>query len=398
MTFAVPVVSAQTYETAYDNDGMVTVNGERRFILGVYAQPKRGELYDSESVMRECASAGFNIAYVRGEDPTAIATAAVREGLMTWTNVGAPRSENEVPAFRRKVERTALLPGLAIVESVDEPAWTLLPPERRTPPEAVIRGYAIIRELAPNRLVYLNHAPTNLVSTLQQYNAGTDIVAVDMYPVIPPGLVLPKVMFEDGLQGDLNNPYISQVGEYVRKMRRVAGPNRPVFSVQQAFAWAMLQPEEIRDASKVLYPTHAQLRFMAYQAIIESANGIYYWGFHEMPWPSPHWDAVKSVVQELGAFEKVLTARTAGVSTEIQYHEVGHSVDDGLSMLIKDVDGARYVLTCNADRYPCRATLSGFGDWGRVSVLHESREIDLENGTLTDDWPAFGVHVYRFER
>ncbi len=399
LAFAVPCTHAQTYETAYDDDGMVTVNGERRFILGLYAYAKSTEAVDYQLAMRECATAGFNLAYVRSSQLFRTeAEAAVANGLMTWSNVGAPRSEEDVPGFRRAVQRAAALPGIAFVESVDEPAWTLRNAEHRMAPEAVIRGYGIVKELIPNRLVYLNHAPTNLVTTLQAYNAGTDIVAVDVYPVIPRGLVIPDVVFDDGLQGDLNNPYVSQVGEYVRKMRRVAGPNRPVFSVQQAFAWAMLQPEPIRDRRKILYPTHDEVRFMAYQAIIEGATGIMYWGVHEMPKPSKHWDTIKGVVRELADMDDVLSSRSVALTPDIIYHEVGHSVDDGLSVLFKDVGDVRYALVCNADRYPCKATLSGFGEWERVTVLHELRPLKLKQGTLTDDWAGFGVHVYRFER
>lgn len=389
---------AQSYETAYDNDGIITVNGERRFVLGAYDHIPRGADADYDAVMRECAEAGFNVVNVRGKKAALPAAAAAAHGLMTWANVGAPRSEDDLPKFQRAVQRAAGLPALAFVESVDEPAWTMRKPEDRIPPEALIRGYTIIKEWAPNCLVYTNHAPTNLVSTLQRYNAGTDIVAVDLYPVIPHGLALPGLTFEDGLQGDLNNPYISQVGEYVRKMRRVAGPGRPVFSVQQAFAWAMLLKEDERDEKLILYPTHEQSRFMAYQAIIEGASGILYWGSHTMPKPSPQWGDLKRVIRELADLEKVLSARTVRPGTEIQYHEVGHSVDDGVAVMIKDFGDVRYMLTCNADRYPCRATLSGFGDWSRGAVLHESRTVELDKGTLTDDWPAFGVHVYRLER
>ncbi len=388
---------AQPFEMAYDDDGVITVNGERRFILGAYAYSTDPE-ENADAIMGELADAGFNLVYVRGKFAQIPATAAAANGLMTWSNVGAPRTDRDIEKFRRAVVRAAALPGLAIVESVDEPAWALRKPAHRMPPEALIRGYAIIKELAPNRLVYTNHAPTNLVSTLQRYNAGTDIVAVDIYPVIPRGLILRGSLFDDGLQGDLNNPYISQVGEYVRKMRQVAGPGRPVFSVQQGFAWAMLQPEEVRDEDDVLYPTRAELRFMAYQAVIESATGILYWGLYAMPKPSEHWDDVKSVVRELADLESVLAARSVALTPDVEYHELGHSVDDGLSILIKDVGDARYVLTCNADRYPCRATISGLGDWSRISTVPETRVLDVQNGTLTDQWPGFGVHLFRLER
>ena len=196
------------------------------------------------------------------------------------------------------------------------------------PPEAVARAYAISKERLPNTIVYLNHASTNLVSTLRQYNAGTDIVAVDIYPVNPGVTGLDDVVHPDGLQGDLNNPYVSQVGEYVRKMRRVAGPNRPVFCVQQAFAWEQLKHPSQRRRAKVLYPTYEEVRFMAYQAIIESATGILYWGSHTLPKGAPLWPDIKRVVAELSSMEEVLVTTSTAVELPVVYHEVGYSVDD----------------------------------------------------------------------
>jgi hypothetical protein len=380
---------------------MVVVDGERRFVLGGYSVLRDAKAAEYEAAMQDCAKAGFNLVYVSGSKRREKAEAAVANGLMTWVSVGAPEDEYYfLYRFRERVRRIADTPGLAVVETVDEPAWTLRKPDHRVPPIEIIRAYSIIKEILPDRLVYTNHAPTNLVSTLQAFTPGTDIVAVDVYPVIPRGLVLPEVMFADGLQGDLNNPYISQIGEYVRKMRKVAGANKPVFSVQQAFAWANLLPEETRDPRWLLYPTHHQSRFMAYQAIIEGANGIMYWGAFATPKTSRFWEDLKRVVRELADLEPVLATPSVSLTPEIQYHEAGHSVDDGVAVLVKDIDeNTRYLITCNADRYACRATLSGFGAWDRVTVLNERpRPVTLENGTLTDVWVPFDVHVYRLER
>src|SRR5207253_6798906 len=98
-----------------------------------------------------------------------------------------------------------------------------------TPPERIIAVRKLIQSLDPNRLFYLNHSPTNLVSTLRRYNAGTDVVATDVYPVIPRGIRNQYALWPDGQQGDLLNESISQVGQYTEKMRQVAGPAKPVF-------------------------------------------------------------------------------------------------------------------------------------------------------------------------
>ena len=48
-------------------------------------------------------------------------------------------------------------------------------------------------------------------------------------------------LFDDGLQGDLLNPYISQVGNYVDKMLEVSEGKKPLFMVLQGFSWEMLK-------------------------------------------------------------------------------------------------------------------------------------------------------------
>jgi hypothetical protein len=205
-------------------------------------------------------------------------------------------------------------------------------------------------------------------------------------------------LFEDGYQGDLNNKTISQVGEYVDKMRRVTGPNRPLLMVLQAFAWEALRKEEERDESKVLYPNWEESRFMAFQALIKGANGVIYWGSHTMPQPSESWDGIKRVTREIADLAPVLVKPEAALMPTIEYHEIGHSVDDGVQLIAREDGDSLYVFSCNAYRYPCRATLGGFKDWKTCTVLNEDRTLPVADQGITDDWKAFDVHIYRFER
>jgi len=247
----------------------------------------------------------------------------------------------------------------------------------------------------------MNHAPTNLVSTLQRYNAGTDIVACDIYPVNPGGIQSMFALFPNGHQGDLNNTSISQIGDYVDKMRKVTGPDRPLLMVLQAFAWEKLVQEtevvEQRD-EKIQYPTYNETRFMAFQSLIKGANGIVYWGSDFTPQPSEAWDNIKRVTREVADLKDVLVAPDPGVKVEATYEEMGHSVDDGVQLIVRDFGGHRYVFTCNADGSKCKATLSGLGEWKKCVVLNEDREVPVNAGAITDEWRRFSVHVYRLEK
>jgi len=387
---------AGPFATAYEDDGMVTVNGQRTLIIGSY-HPAQGD-----RPYAELAEAGFNLVNAGSREAMDQAQAA---GLMAWAPVGTldpAKPEESRQALLDKVNAVKDHPALAILETVDEPAWTWMKAEARVPAEALVQAYPIIKGADPNHLLYTNHAPTNLVSTMRKYVPGTDIVACDIYPVNPGGLMHSYALFADGQQGDLNNEQISQVGEYTDKMREVAGPGRPLFMVLQGFAWEKLlegqNPTLVRE-EKILYPTHAQGRFMAFQALIHVANGIVYWGHSYTPQPSQAWTDLKRVVREVADLSPVLAERRAPVDVAAEYHEMGHSVDDGVQTLAKMHDGKLYVFTCNADKNPCKATLSGFGNWTTCRVLNEGdRTLPVENGTITDTWKRFDVHVYELSR
>lgn len=382
--------------TAFDTDGAITVDGKRTFILGSYMV---GNKYTAPkpapALYKELADAGFNLVQAAPADMDAAHAA----GLMTWTSAGVIDLKDEDASGRALVDRVNAVkshPSLAFLETVDEPAWTWMKPEPRISAEAFAKSYPIVKSADPHHLLYTNHAPTNLISTLTAYNAGTDIVAVDIYPVNPGNLKPQYALFEDGYQGDLNNIYISQVGEYCDKMRKVAGPHRPVFMVLQAFAWEMLTEEKDRDPAKVLYPTYEQSRFMAWQSIIHGANGILYWGSYYTPQPSDCWTGITRVTREIADLAGPVAERTAHVDIHITYHEIGRSVDDGIQWLAKEYGGKRYLFTCNADKHPCRATVITPGGWKRCTVLNEDRELPVSEAGITDDWPAFGVHLYEF--
>lgn len=387
-TPAAPIV------TGYDDDGMITANGKRTFIIGSYYAAKSDRPY------AELAEAGFNL--VRAGNTEAMDQAHA-SGLMTWTSVGTldlEKREESAKALVDKVNKIKGHPSLAFIETVDEPAWSYLKPETRVPWQAFAEAYPLIKETDPSHLLYMNHAPTNLVKTMKQYNAGTDVVACDIYPVNPGGIQT-YALFHDGHQGDLNNEQISQVGEYVDKMRLVTGPGRPLLMVLQAFAWENLVDEKDmreRREEKVLYPTYAQSRFMAFQALIKGANGIIYWGSHYTPQPSQAWDDIKRVVREVADLAAPLAAPASEVSVAIDYHEVGHSVDDGVQTLAKEHGAKLYLFTCNADKHFNNATLSGLEGWKTCKALGEDRDLPVENAAITDTWKRFGVHIYEFER
>jgi hypothetical protein len=284
-------------------------------------------------------------------------------------------------------------PALLWWETQDEPTFVWKKPlEIRTPPERIIATRRLVESLDPGRLFYLNHSPTHLVSTLQAYNAGTDIVATDVYPVIPRGIRGQYALWPDGQQGDLLNETISQVGQYTDKMRAVAGPGKPVFMVLQGFAWETIQKPP--DAKMVLYPTKEQSRFMAWQAVAHGANGILYWGLHLGPADNPAWEAVRATAAELKQWEAALAARPVGDSLRLEYFETGHSLDRGIAYTLRPLpDGGTLLVAVNEDKNPVEVSFGGLEKLGRCSVPAEGRAAERR-----ERFGPFTARVYRCSR
>ena len=375
----------------HDIDGMLLIDGKRTFVIGTYHLPK------SENPYRELKEAGFN--YLRVSAKKEQLDLALKNNLWTWISLGSINQEKideSSTRIKENVRKFKDHPALLCWETVDEPAFTWNSAELRLKPEPLIQTYNLIKEEDNEHLVYMNHAPVNLVSTMQKYNPGNDIVACDVYPVIPHGIRPSYAIFPDGLQGDLLNPYISQVGEYVDKMRRVAGSGKPLFMVLQGFSWEMLRKEKNRDPKMISYPTYEESRFMAYNAIIHGATGIVYWGTAYTPQPSPFWSDLKKVTRELGAMQNILATKSVNLDIEKSYYELGHSVDSGIEILVKNYKNKTYLLTANADKNPIKVIIKSLKKYNKGKVFTENRTIQIKDEEMTDTYKPFDVHIYEF--
>ena len=395
--FALPASPQESRVVSYDDDGMTTINGKRTLVIGSYT-PVRTETKTSHlALYREMAEAGWNVIGGSARD----LDDAQEAGLMMMLNGGLINPKDVKGSSRKLAERIARTknhPALFMYSAVDEPAWTWMKAEQRVKADLTIQSYEVMKKADPNHLVYMNHSPVNLVSTMREYNAACDIIAMDIYPVIPHGIRVQYALNDDGLQGDLNNPYLSQVGEYVDKMREVAGPNRPLLIVLQGFSWEMLRGGNDRKLNLRIYPTYGQSRFMAWQTLIRGANGIMYWGLSYSPKQVPFWTNLKQVVREVADLSGPLSERTSPIRVEPVYHELGHSVDDGIQLLVKEYEDKLYVFTCNADHWEVKATLTGLGEWNACTVLNEGRAPEMCEEGITDTWAPFDVHLYVFQK
>jgi hypothetical protein len=377
-----------------ERGGHLVLNGKRFFPIGLYAQPEGPDPY------RQMAQAGFNLVQASFDPKTYDAIAAA--GLYAWLPLGgyvdfSADKEARAARLRDAVAAVKDHPALLMYESVDEPAWTWKEPAKaRVPVENLVEGYRLVKQLDPNHPMTLNHAPQNTVPTLRRYNAACDTISVDIYPIIPPDITHLYALTDNGRHGDLANQTPSCVGEYVDKMRQVAGPDRPVWMVLQGFAWAALDPVA-RVQSSVVYPTYEQTRYRAWQSVIHGCNGIIYWGTYTLVQPSECWAGIVRTVRELADRHDALAADAVALPLEKDYDELGYSIDAGVETSVRDAGGYRYLLTANSAIDPAGVTfrgLQGIPD-GDMEVIGEGRTVAVKSGSFHDTYAGLGVHLYR---
>jgi hypothetical protein len=263
--------------------GSLVVNGQKLFPLGLSNPPPLGATAPGGGdAWAEIAGGGAN--FIRAgrsdwnlqqvdqqiaQERSRMDQAGTRQ-LLCWTRLGetagnlptTPNSTNE-QLLVRIVNGLEDHPALGAWKGVDEPANPNRPSE--VPPAGLIRAYNRLKQLDRDHPVVITQAPLAL-DDLVRYRPAFDITGADIYPVgYPPGA-----------HSDLPNNDISVVGDVTKKMVQAAG-TKPVWMTLQ-IAWSGILPRQQAPDLVPRFPTLLQERFMAYQAIINGARGLIFFG------------------------------------------------------------------------------------------------------------------------
>ncbi|MCK5862888.1 MAG: hypothetical protein KAH38_10405 [Candidatus Hydrogenedentes bacterium] len=446
-----PVIWAAA--VSIEDDGMVNVEGKRLFVLGLYENP------GDDIRLGEVAAAGFNLVYgsanaesinrlweqglyswvntgaaidfsdtpEQGKEKLGkmVAELAGLPGLLVWevpdealwnawyraelwrhsTELHQQRKlidaltdtalQEKINAMRLELEAAYGMAQEEIGEQIANAIWHELGKESPHPelnvsnaPEraaklgkGMIAGYAFLKDADPAHPIWMNHAPRNSIEQLAFFNRGADIVGCDIYPVL---------LGKTG-HSDLGNRTLACVGDYTRRMQ-AAAPEKPVWMVLQGFGWAALNR---KTEDEIRQPKPKESRFMAYDAIVNGARGILYWGTASIDKGTDFWMELCALITELNGMQSVLAAQDAALEVEVTLAETWGSLDRGVRVLPKQVGDRVYLIVVNEWCDPLHYTLSGLDSLNGISYRDTTTGVTafVEQGTLTLPIRKYGVHV-----
>lgn len=319
---------------SYDAAGRFLVNGEPFFPILLYGAPT------DEASLTKLRDFHFNVLTCRPQDcdglPARGFYGAVHvgkkfdqgtSGVLLTMGIDSPALYYKKDLLAQTAEAngkiTSLVPNRPIMNAIGY--W-------EDEPEGVFTGKL------PSRAVY-----EDLVAAL-------DISAPYLYPV----------------------PYqpVASVGEAVSRARLATKGSKPLLPILQLFAWKATDR----------YPTPAELRCMAFLALVEGAQGIGYYSYGSVTGKpkttiaeaQPElWKSVRNLNRELAVYGPRLLAGTA---TELKIEKLPDAIK---IKSIRDNDGHLTIL---------------------VNTSPESHDVALLSGSMLIKLPALGVEILKSTR
>jgi hypothetical protein len=381
---------------------IIVVNGKPAFPIGfMWAPPPESKTPTGRDAYEELKSNGIVwqlVGPTRSQTWDAEAESkldrtmelSAKAGLLTGISIYqlqtiGPNDQSKTKELRRVVEKYKRSPSLAFWKALDEPAWSRVPAD-------VVKRYAdTIREMDPDHLIWMVHAPRGTVASLRPYNAAADIIDTDVYPISYP----------PGVHSLGTNKDISMVGDYAKKLQQITEGKKPFFMTLQ-ICWSGVT----KPGRTLRMPTFPQERYMAYEAIIGGARGLVFYGGNvqqcqnardrSLGWNWTFYERVlKPVLDELNP-DAPLYPALVGLDASVN---VTVSAPNEIEYLVREAGGYLYLLASKRDGATINVRFSGLPATVRDGeVLYEApRRVAVSAGQLSDWFAPHDVHVYRFK-
>lgn len=427
---------------AFDDAGALVVDGQKKFPLNLTIVPEPdAKAPNGRPAYAEFADCG--VTFMRSGGPAwndetierekAMQAAAAASGLRCCPWLGwdlsnfDPGDKKQAAKLRKVIAAFKDSPGMGLWKGADEPDWGNSHNSGKSTPQQVAHVARMLHELDPDHPIWLVQAPRGTVASLKRYDAGWDVGGIDIYPVSYP----------PGVHSEEKNKELSMVGDFTRIMKQVAGEKPFWMTLQIAFSGVVKPGRTLR------FPTFPEQRFMAYEAIINGARGLTYFGgglpqtLNERDKPLgfnwTYFDRVmRPLFEEIGPKSPILPAllapdsnlklkvvaeappkravankedeqnRQAATPRQFVQDEVNADAS-ALEWLVREAGNDIYVLACKKEGPTIRVRFSGLpekfhGEGAGTVVFEEPRKVDAEHGSFADWFGPFEVHVYQFRR
>jgi hypothetical protein len=403
--------------------GCLVIDGAKVFPIGLSEPPSpNGQTRDGHNAWAEASDVGVNFlrsglrqwslpqldTQIAAE--RALMDAATSHGMFCWPRLGNAAS---LPTTANSVEEQILVrlanalkthAGMGAWKGADEPAWGGVPAAGLT------RARTKLRTVDAHPVVIIQ-APLQPVAKLTPYRPAFDITGADIYPVgYPPGA-----------HSDLPNKDISVVGDIAKKMVSAAG-TKPIWMTLQ-IAWSGATPNRQRPELVPRFPTLFEERFMAYQAIVNGARGLVFFGGQltqvmrprdaQLGWNWTFWEQVlRPLIIELTS-PSVLPALTAPPA---QARVTASAAD--IELTTRQTGTTLHIIAVRRGGATSRVTISGLPAKQGAAPLtagqvmfeytqdplpppiqpdkQQFRFVQVANGSFKDWFGPHDVHVYRF--
>jgi hypothetical protein len=399
--------AARPATTTFDRSRTIQFNGQPTFPIVLSPGPSPGSKTPwGTDGLAETTAAGVNVyrtgpggAWSADDISSALAwdraTAALH--AFTWPNLGgyslAQPGSPEDAGLAHVVDTLTNDPSgsaIAFWKGRDEPWWGDFLPSQlqfaycRVTSRGDSSWCGGELPLDPSQLWVTIEAPKGTAADLAPFSSVTDVHGVDIYPVT------------------LGQPFPSlhRVGKWTATLASVT-PLSPVWTTLQICASGSFD----KTTGEFIVPTYQQERYMAYDAILNGAKALTFFGGNnsscwsgddsQFGWNWSFWQSVlRPLVQQLSATSPLAPAlvngartpriTTGGTGTQVALRQ-GTSVDDLWLIAARNGVGSANV------------TFSGLPRWAhRGSVYTENRTVTTSKGTLRDHFAQWDVHVYHF--
>lgn len=409
---AVLAEAAGAATTTLDPHGTVLLDGQKVFPI-VLAKGPEPEMTTPEgrNGLDEVIEAGVNFfktgpptspAWDEADITDAIAynRAASLRGVYTWVNFATladvtpdtPIREARLREAIGRLETDPSAPALAMWKGADEPWLAGFQPDELQYAYCIATSRGDPTWCGGQPVADSDHlwvtiqAPRGTPADLAPYTAVTDIHGVDHYPVTYANRV---------------DPMLHEVGTWTEAIASVT-PSGAVWTTLQVCASGSSGPA---GSGEFVVPTPRQERYMIYDAIINGARSLAFYGGNinrcwnasdtARGWNWTFWDTVlEDVIREIQASSPIAPALVNPATTQRL------SSNDLTTQVISRQGASESDLWVIAARHGAGTepvTISGLpANVTGGTVYTEGRSVVVTDGAFTDTFDRWDVHVYRF--